>query len=67
MLQLQPKKDTWLMPYTLLRLGQAYTSSGDSKLAGEVFTKSLQYENYPSEDNLKKMVAKELNKLRKKS
>lgn len=67
MLQLQPKKDMWIPPYSLFRLGQAYASNGDSKLAAETFTKALQYENYSSEENLKKMVTKELNKLRRKS
>lgn len=64
---LKPNDNTWLPPYALYRLGMTYAANKKEQSAAEVFTQAMKYENYPSEEYLKKQIAKEQYKLRKKS
>lgn len=64
---LKPNENTWLPPYALYRLGLTYAANKKENSALEVFTKAREYENYSSEEYLKKLIMKEQHKLRKKS
>jgi len=63
-LQSSIPKNHWLRPFTHYRLGQVYIADGNKQSAQLMFDKALEYEDYPSEDYLKKKIQKELQKLR---
>lgn len=65
-LQSSLPKTHWLRPFTYYRMGQVYAGDGNKENAKNMFDKALEYEDYSSEEYLKKKIQKELQKLRQK-
>jgi TolA-binding protein len=55
--------DAWVHPYSRYRLGMTLAKQDKTAAAKQHFARVLEYEDYPSEDVLRKRVAREMNAL----
>ncbi|MBK6291302.1 MAG: DUF3808 domain-containing protein [Candidatus Kapabacteria bacterium] len=55
--------DAWIHPYSHYRLGMTLVKQDKTATAKQHFARVLEYEDYPSEDVLRKRVAREMNAL----
>lgn len=63
---LRPKRETWVIPHTLLILGRSQARLGRNDEAKRTFEQALSYEDYDWEVTLRGRIERELEKLEKK-